>query len=92
VGALRVKALHPIKPGPVKAAIRPEAWTVELPDQSGLAGVIVKRAYLGSVYELTVDTGLGPIFVVSSDVESNWSLGDAVSLNLPARGISVVPT
>ncbi len=91
VGALRVKALHPIKPGPVKAAIRPEAWTIGQAGDGGLAGIITKKAYLGSVYELTVDTGLGAIFVVSPDVESERNLGDAVSLCLPTRGISVVP-
>jgi iron(III) transport system ATP-binding protein len=91
VGALRLKSLRPVQPGPVKAAIRPEAWIISPPGEAGLSGIVSKKAYLGSVYELTVDTGLGPIFVVSSDVDSAWQLGDAVSLSLPSRGVSVVP-
>ena len=91
VGPLIVKTLHPVKAGPVKAAIRPETWIVGAAGAEGLAGVVTKQAYLGSVYELTVDTLLGPIFVVSSDVQRSWSLGDALTLNLPASGISVVP-
>jgi iron(III) transport system ATP-binding protein len=91
VGDLLLKALHPVKPGPVKAAIRPETWMVGRAGEEGLAGVVAKQAYLGSVYELTVDTALGPIFVVSTDVEHQWALGDALTLRLPASGISVVP-
>jgi iron(III) transport system ATP-binding protein len=91
VGPLRLKALHPVKPGAIKAAIRPEAWTIGAPGSDGLVGIVSKHAYLGSVYELTVDTGLGPIFVVSPDVERTWKVGDAATLRLPARGISVVP-
>ncbi len=91
VGTMRVKALHPVKPGPVKAAIRPEAWTVAPPGDDGLPGVVSKKAYLGSVCEFTIDTSLGSIFVVSSDAAAHWCQGDAVSLCLPSRGISVVP-
>jgi len=91
VGTLRLKALHPVQPGPIKAAIRPEAWTVGRPNDGGLKGMIAKKAYLGSIYELTVDTGLGAIFVISSDIAADWKLGESVTLNLPARGISVVP-
>jgi len=90
VGALCVKALHPVKPGPVKAAIRPEAWTMAPPGNDGLPGVVSKKAYLGSVREFTVDTSLGSIFVVSSDAVSDWCQGDAVTLRLPERGVSVV--
>jgi iron(III) transport system ATP-binding protein len=86
-----LKALHPVKPGPVKAAIRPETWIVGRAGEEGVAGVVAKQAYLGSVYELTVDTALGAIFVVSTDVEHPWALGDALTLRLPASGISVVP-
>lgn len=91
VGNLRLRSLRSIKPGPVKAAIRPEAWTIGHPGDAGLSGVVSKKAYLGSVYELTIDTVLGPIFVVSSNVASIWQLGDPVTLCLPSRGVSVVP-
>lgn len=91
VGPLRLKALHPVASGSVKAAIRPESWIIGHPGDQGLTGVVAKKAYLGSVHELTVDTGLGPIFVVSSEVNFAWKVGDPVTLRLPERGVSVVP-
>jgi iron(III) transport system ATP-binding protein len=92
IGPLKLKALHKVRPGPIKAAIRPEAWTVGLPGEpGGLNGVVSKLAYLGSFYELTVDTDLGSIFVVSPDVSRSWQIADRVSLSPPARGVSVVP-
>jgi iron(III) transport system ATP-binding protein len=90
IGSARTRALHAVEPGPVKVAIRPEAWTLGAPDNGGLHGTVSKHAYLGSFQELTVDTSLGAIFVVSSDVKRRWQVGDALSLQLPQRGVSVV--
>ncbi|OGB43840.1 MAG: sugar ABC transporter substrate-binding protein [Burkholderiales bacterium RIFCSPLOWO2_12_67_14] len=91
VGPLKLGALHAVRPGAIKAAIRPEAWTVSAAGREGaVSGVVSKLAYLGSFYELTVQTDLGAIFVVSPDVERSWQIGDAVSLSPPARGVSVV--
>ena len=91
VGPLKLSPRHPIAPGPAKAAIRPEAWVIGPPAGEGLVGVIAKQAYLGSFHELTVDTGLGPIFVVSPESHSHWRPGDSVTLRLTGRGVSVVP-
>jgi iron(III) transport system ATP-binding protein len=90
IGGARARALHAVEPGPVKVAIRPEAWTLGAPGQDGLHGTVSKHAYLGSFQELTVDTSLGAIFVVSSDVKQQWQVGDQLSLQLPQRGVSVV--
>jgi len=92
IGPLKMPALHKARPGPIKAAIRPEAWTVGDADKSGgINGVVSKLAYLGSFYELTVETDLGAIFVVSPDVSRTWQIGDRLSLSPPVRGVSVVP-
>ena len=98
VGPLWLRPRHPVKPGPVKAAIRPEAWVIkdggDASDRGtggGLAGIVSKQAYLGSFHELTVETGLGPIFVVSADTAQDWASGDTVTLSLTGRGVSVVP-
>jgi iron(III) transport system ATP-binding protein len=93
VGPMRLTALHDVQAGPVKAAIRPEAWSLGEPGMAGaLDGVVSKMAYLGSYYEMTVQTELGAIFVVSPDVTRNWSVGQSISLAPPARGVSVVAT
>ena len=71
-------------------AVRPEAWEVMAAGQGELAGVVEKRAYLGSFHEYTFATALGLIFVVSPDVQRVWNIGDAVSLRLAGHSLSVV--
>ncbi|WP_395670069.1 ABC transporter ATP-binding protein [Rhodoferax sp.] len=90
VGSLTLSPVRPLAAGPVKVAIRPEAWTVHAGQGEGLHGTVAKSAYLGSYQELTVDTSLGPIFVVASDVQGTWSPQDTVTLQLGQHGVSVV--
>ena len=77
--------------GAVKVAVRPEAWRV-VPEGQGLPAVLRKSAYLGSVLEYTFDTDLGPVFVVSPDLEAALPVGARVALNLGTHGVSVVET
>jgi len=90
LGPLTLTTAQRVATGPVKVAIRPEAWAVHDGHGQGLLGTVSKAAYLGSFQELTVDTSLGDIFVVSSDAQGSWSRGDAVTLQLAERGVSVV--
>jgi iron(III) transport system ATP-binding protein len=96
LGPLR---LHPPRcpaAGAVKVAVRPEAWQVQASSAGAavaaglLQGQLVKRAYLGSFQELTVNTVLGDIFVVSPDTSQHWALGDHMVLGLSDNGVSVV--
>jgi iron(III) transport system ATP-binding protein len=76
--------------------VRPEAWLVgreligseSLPDS--LSAELKQWSYLGSFVELTFDTALGPVFVVSPEVERDWRMGQVLALSLPGRGVSVV--
>ncbi len=91
MGPLRVRARHAVRAGAVKVAVRPEAWQVVAPGSSGaLEGTLAKLAYLGNVQELTVNTALGEIFVVSPDVLRAWRLGETLGLRLSDHGLSVV--
>jgi len=90
LGPLTVALQRAVAPGPVKIAVRPEAWQAGPPQPGALAGRLLKRAYLGSFLELTVSTELGEIFVVSPDVERRWQPGDALALVLSGRNVSVV--
>ena len=90
LGPLTLATAQRVVTGPVKVAIRPEAWAVHDGHGQGLLGTVSKAAYLGSFQELTVDTSLGEIFVVSSDAQGSWGRGDAVTLQLAERGVSVV--
>jgi iron(III) transport system ATP-binding protein len=90
LGPIGVPARRSVRAGPVKVAVRPEAWRVVPPGAGALPGTLSKCAYLGSFQELTVDTSLGEIFVVSSDVSRVWTVGDPLSLELSGAGVSVV--
>lgn len=90
VGPLQFPARQQIKPGPVTAAIRPEAWSVASAHEDAFTGVLQKKAYLGSTLELTFDTTLGALFVVTSDMSQDFSIGMTLGLSLTGRGVSVV--
>ena len=93
LGPLHLLPKHVLSAGPVKVAVRPEAWHISQAtgDQTaGLRGKLRKSAYLGSFFEYTFDTELGPIFVVSSDLSQALQLGVEVDLHLGQQGVSVV--
>jgi iron(III) transport system ATP-binding protein len=89
LGPLRIAPRQPVPAGSVKVAVRPEAWHVGPPGH-GLNGRLAKLAYLGSGYEYTFETELGPVFVVSPDVGQVLGLGSDVGLQLAPHGVSVV--
>ena len=88
LGPLTIQPLRAVPAGPVKVAIRPEAWQIQR--EGGLAARLVKRAYLGNAHEYTFETGLGPLFVLSADAGPVLELGESVGLALAGRGVSVV--
>jgi iron(III) transport system ATP-binding protein len=90
LGPLRIEPRQRVAEGAVKVAVRPEAWHLG-PPGAGLAGRLAKAAYLGSNYEYTFETELGPIFVVSADLGRVLSPGADVGLRLADHGVSVVP-
>jgi iron(III) transport system ATP-binding protein len=91
LGPLVVSPRTRVDAGPVKVAVRPEAWLMVGADGAELAGTVGKSAYLGNTCEYLVETSLGNLFVVSPDVASRRSIGDRVGLRLADHGVSVVP-
>ena len=89
LGTLTVQARHRVAAGAVKVAVRPEAWRVHR-EGGGLNATLRKLAYLGSFFEYTFDTSLGPIFVVSPDLTDVLVVGAEVGLSLAHHGVSVV--
>ena len=90
LGPLSLAARRPVRAGAVRIAVRPEAWTLVEPGRGALDGRLTKFAYLGSFQELTIETAIGEIFVVSPDVARVWHAGDAIGLALGTTGVSVV--
>ncbi len=80
------------RPGPAKVAIRPEAIRVNPDPQPGaVQGTVAKVAYLGKQTEYTIDTTLGPLFVVEQPAIHQWPAGTPVSLSFGERGLALVP-
>ena len=90
LGPLRFVSRQPVAPGAVKVAVRPEAWRLGPAGGPGLPATVTKTAYLGHGQELSFDTELGSVFVVSADAGACWQPGQALSLSLGATGVSVV--
>jgi iron(III) transport system ATP-binding protein len=89
LGPLSVTPRQAVAAGAVKVAVRPEAWHIDRQGR-GLTATLRKRAYLGSFFEYTFDTALGPIFVVSPDLTDVLEDGVVVGLSLGNHGVSVV--
>ena len=89
LGPLRIAPRQGVSEGAVKVAVRPEAWHIG-PPGDGLAARLAKAAYLGSNYEYSFETELGPIFVVSPDLGNVLAVGADVGLQLADHGVSVV--
>ncbi|MDB5872362.1 MAG: transporter ATP-binding protein [Ramlibacter sp.] len=89
LGPLRIRPRVGMAEGLVKVAVRPEAWHIG-PPGTGLGARLAKLAYLGSNYEYTFETELGPIFVVSPDLARVLDVGSDVGLGLADHGVSVV--
>ena len=88
LGPLTVRPPRSVRAGPVKVAIRPEAWRIRR--EGGMPARLVKRAYLGNAFEYTFETELGALFVVSADLDEPLAIGESVGLTLSGRGVSVV--
>jgi len=91
LGPLRPVSLQPVLPGPVKVAVRPEAWRIR-GDGQGMPARLLKSAYLGSFCEYVFETEIGRLFVISTDVASELAPGAQVGLELAAHGVSVLPS
>jgi iron(III) transport system ATP-binding protein len=90
LGPITLRATTALAPGKVRVAVRPEAWKVLPAGVGALAATVSRFAYLGSIQEITFETELGAIFVVSTELGSTWKAGDAVSLGLGGHGFSVL--
>jgi iron(III) transport system ATP-binding protein len=77
--------------GPVDVAIRPEAIAIGPPRDNALPATVRKASYLGGVVEYTLDTPVGALFAISSDVESPHAPGASVGVTLARHGVVVVP-
>jgi iron(III) transport system ATP-binding protein len=79
--------------GPVTLAVRSESVTLHAarPERPALSARVTKASYLGRHREYTVETQLGPLFVIDRSDADLLSSGTDVWLTLAARGAVIVP-
>lgn len=91
-GPLVARARRPVEPGPVRVAVRPQAWVVRESGGPGMPGTVSHCAYLGAVLELRIQTELGEVFVVCTQSDAPWQqVGHPVALQWMEQGVSVLP-
>ena len=75
--------------GPVTLAIRPEAWQLA-PSGNGLAATVLSSAFMGSTFELSLQTELGHIWLQCPAQSPPPLTGSKVGLTL-GRGVVILP-
>ena len=56
-----------------------------------IAATVQKASYLGQLMEYTLDTSIGPLFVISTAVDQPLAVGAAVGVALANHGVVVIP-
>ena len=69
-----------LKTGPAQMVLRPHHLQLSAPDAPGIAGQVSYAAYLGKEIQYTVESALGPLFVISHVVDTPFAQGDAVTV------------
>lgn len=80
-------------PGPARVAIRPEAINIsaEQPSAEALACQVRKAAYLGPHMEYTLESPIGPLFVIDQRVARPHAPGASVWAMLVQTGVLIIP-
>ena len=90
LGPLEFAAPGPVAPGPVRLAVRPEAWSIRA-GGAGLPARVARSAYVGAAWEVTFDTALGTVFAMARDPGLPLAPGQEAVLVLDARGAALLP-
>ena len=77
--------------GECEVAIRPEAIEFRVDSGAPIEATVRKASYLGQLMEYTLDTSIGPLFVISIAVDRPLDVGASVGVTLANHGIVVIP-
>ncbi len=88
LGGLEILTLAGHPEGQVQVVIRPDAWHIGPATGSGLAGSILRKTYLGQVFEYLISTPIGHVIVVTRHTANPLDEGAPVSLSLADHGVS----
>jgi iron(III) transport system ATP-binding protein len=79
--------------GPVTLAVRSESVALHVVrSEPALPARVTKASYLGRHHEYTVETQLGPLFVIDRSEMGLLPAGSEIWLTLAPRGVVIVPT
>ena len=76
--------------GPVEVLIRPEAWQIN-PAHIGLSAKVLKVSFLGNMYEMTLASEVGRLWLQIPTRDSPPQAGDLIGLTLGTSGVMVLP-
>jgi iron(III) transport system ATP-binding protein len=65
--------------------------SVSQPSAPSLNSRVLKAAYLGSHMEYTIETPLGPLFVIDPNVATPHAIGMIVHATLAPLGVTIIP-
>ena len=77
--------------GECEVAIRPEAIELRHDGNAPIVATVQKASYLGQLMEYTLDTSIGPLFVISTAVDRPLEVGASVGVALANHGVVVIP-
>jgi iron(III) transport system ATP-binding protein len=77
--------------GECEVAIRPEAIELRSDGNAPIVATVQKASYLGQLMEYTLDTSIGPLFVISTTVDRPLAVGASVGVALANHGVVVIP-
>ena len=77
--------------GECEVAIRPEAIELRPDGDAPISATVKKASYLGQLMEYTLDTPIGPLFVISTAVDRPLAVGASVGVALANHGVVVIP-
>lgn len=86
---LRLPIAHN-RQGPLRVAVRPEAWRIVADHEVGIAGEIRSAAFLGGHREYTVKTPLGELLVFDRDLSRNMVVGQFTRLSLDTNTLALL--
>jgi iron(III) transport system ATP-binding protein len=92
LGPVKLSVPHRGLPdGEYEVAIRPEAIELGRANDAALSAKVKKASYLGQWMEYTLDTAIGPLFVISTAVDHPLAIGTHIGVTLAKHGVTVIP-
>lgn len=78
------------RPGAAQLSVRPQFITLHAEGQGALQGNVTHCTWLGDHIEYEINTELGPLFIIDSQMEHQLPLSAPVAVNFKPQGIALI--